>query len=75
MRVLTAGRRSRVLGVGTVTTAAEAQAALDAGASYLVTPVTEVSVIEIARRRGVPVYPGGSLPRSYTAAGRREPPR
>ena len=50
------------LGVGTVTTAAEAQAALDAVASYLVTPVTEVSVIEIAQRRGVPVFPGGFTP-------------
>jgi 2-dehydro-3-deoxyphosphogluconate aldolase/(4S)-4-hydroxy-2-oxoglutarate aldolase len=50
------------LGVGTVTTAAEAEAALDAGAAYLVTPITDVPVIEIATRRGVPVFPGGFTP-------------
>jgi 2-dehydro-3-deoxyphosphogluconate aldolase/(4S)-4-hydroxy-2-oxoglutarate aldolase len=50
------------LGVGTVTTAAEAEAAVDAGAAYLVTPITDVSVIEIATRRGVPVFPGGFTP-------------
>lgn len=50
------------LGVGTVTTLAEAEAALDLGAAYLVTPVTEVSVIELAQQRGVPVFPGGFTP-------------
>lgn len=50
------------IGVGTVTTAAEADEALDLGAAYIVTPVTEPEVITTCVRRGIPVYPGGLTP-------------
>ncbi|WAH97131.1 bifunctional 4-hydroxy-2-oxoglutarate aldolase/2-dehydro-3-deoxy-phosphogluconate aldolase [Arthrobacter sp. MMS18-M83] len=50
------------LGVGTVTTAAEAETALDLGAAYIVTPITEPDVITVCTMRGVPVFPGGLTP-------------
>ena len=50
------------IGVGTVTEAAEAEAALDLGAAYIVTPVTDPAVITACVSRGVPVYPGGLTP-------------
>lgn len=50
------------IGVGTVTTVAQAVAAMDAGADYLVTPITEPEVIKAAVHRGVPVFPGGLTP-------------
>lgn len=50
------------IGIGTVTTADEAEIALDLGAAYLVTPVTDPDVIRACVRRGVPVYPGGLTP-------------
>lgn len=50
------------IGVGTVTAAAEAEIALDLGAAYVVTPVTDPEVIAACVRRGVPVYPGGLTP-------------
>jgi 2-dehydro-3-deoxyphosphogluconate aldolase/(4S)-4-hydroxy-2-oxoglutarate aldolase len=50
------------IGVGTVTAAAEAEIALDLGAAYLVTPVTDPDVIAACVRRGVAVYPGGLTP-------------
>jgi 2-dehydro-3-deoxyphosphogluconate aldolase/(4S)-4-hydroxy-2-oxoglutarate aldolase len=50
------------IGVGTVTDAAEAEAALDLGAAYIVTPVTDPGVITACVSRGVPVYPGGLTP-------------
>lgn len=50
------------IGVGTVTAATEAEIALDLGAAYLVTPVTDPDVITAGVRRGVPVYPGGLTP-------------
>ena len=40
----------------------EAEIALDLGAAYLVTPVTDPDVITACVRRGVPVYPGGLTP-------------
>jgi 2-dehydro-3-deoxyphosphogluconate aldolase / (4S)-4-hydroxy-2-oxoglutarate aldolase len=50
------------IGVGTVTEAAEAEAALALGAAYIVTPVTDPAVITACVSRGVPVYPGGLTP-------------
>lgn len=50
------------IGVGTVTNAAEAETALDLGAAYVVTPVTDPDVISVCVDRGVPVYPGGLTP-------------
>lgn len=50
------------IGVGTVTTAAEAETALELGAAYVVTPITEPDVITACTRRGVPVFPGGLTP-------------
>jgi 2-dehydro-3-deoxyphosphogluconate aldolase/(4S)-4-hydroxy-2-oxoglutarate aldolase len=50
------------IGVGTVTEAAEAEAALALGAAYIVTPVTDPGVITACVSRGVPVYPGGPTP-------------
>ena len=50
------------IGVGTVTDAADARTALDLGAAYIVTPVTDPDVISVCVDRGVPVYPGGLTP-------------
>ncbi len=50
------------IGVGTVTTPAEAETALNLGAAYIVTPITEPDVITACTRRGVPVFPGGLTP-------------
>jgi len=50
------------IGVGTVTTAADAETALDLGAAYIVTPVTDPDIITACVRRGTPVYPGGLTP-------------
>lgn len=50
------------IGVGTITTTAEAEQALDSGARFLVTPVTENDIVRAAVARGVPVFPGGLTP-------------
>ena len=49
-------------GVGTITTVAEALKAIEAGAKYLVTPLTDPAVIAAAVDHGVAVYPGGLTP-------------
>lgn len=48
------------LGAGTVLDSAQCAACADAGARFIVSPVTDVSVLEEARRRGV-AYVGGAL--------------
>jgi 2-dehydro-3-deoxyphosphogluconate aldolase / (4S)-4-hydroxy-2-oxoglutarate aldolase len=59
--------RSRVpsdalLGAGTVTDIARAEAALAAGATFIVTPNLNLDVIRIAREHGVAIMPGAMTP-------------
>ncbi len=47
-----------VVGAGTVLSAAQAEAALENGAGFLVSPGLDESVVDVARNAGVAVYPG-----------------
>lgn len=47
-----------IVGAGTVLDGAQAEAALDAGARFLVTPGYADDIVEVARRRDVPIVPG-----------------
>ncbi len=51
-----------VAGAGTVLSAAQANAALDNGAKFIVSPGLDDGVVGVARERGVPVYPGTMTP-------------
>jgi 2-dehydro-3-deoxyphosphogluconate aldolase/(4S)-4-hydroxy-2-oxoglutarate aldolase len=59
------------LGAGTVLEPETADAAIDAGASYLVSPTVGLDMIERARRRGVPALPGAFTPTEILRASRR----
>ncbi|MFZ3494120.1 bifunctional 4-hydroxy-2-oxoglutarate aldolase/2-dehydro-3-deoxy-phosphogluconate aldolase [Streptomyces sp. 5.8] len=58
------------LGAGTVTSPADAQRAVEAGAGYLITPATCLDVIEEARKLHVPVIPGALTPTEILSAWR-----
>jgi 2-dehydro-3-deoxyphosphogluconate aldolase/(4S)-4-hydroxy-2-oxoglutarate aldolase len=53
-----AGVPSAIVGAGSVTDAAAATAAIDAGARFIVSPGLDDAVIATARDRGVPAIPG-----------------
>lgn len=55
------------LGAGTVTTPARAQAAMDAGARFLVTPNLDPAVVRLATEAGVPIVPGVMTPSEMVA--------
>jgi len=59
-----------VVGAGTVLTAADAKAAVDAGAAFLVSPVLDLSLGSF----GVPFYPGGLTPTEIFQAARSGAP-
>ncbi|MFD8982555.1 bifunctional 4-hydroxy-2-oxoglutarate aldolase/2-dehydro-3-deoxy-phosphogluconate aldolase [Streptomyces sp. NPDC059564] len=63
------GRRA-LIGVGTVTTAAQAEEALDAGAGFLISPYPAPEVREVARRRAAVFVEGGFTPGEIAAAAR-----
>ncbi|TYB49353.1 bifunctional 4-hydroxy-2-oxoglutarate aldolase/2-dehydro-3-deoxy-phosphogluconate aldolase [Actinomadura chibensis] len=56
------------LGAGTVRTPADASAAVDAGASFLVAPDTDAEVAVKAHDLGVPYYPGALTPSEVARA-------
>jgi 2-dehydro-3-deoxyphosphogluconate aldolase/(4S)-4-hydroxy-2-oxoglutarate aldolase len=56
------------IGLGTITTVGQAQRAIDAGATYLVTPITRLDIVELAVRNGIPVFPGGLTPTELYSA-------
>ncbi|MFJ1565969.1 bifunctional 4-hydroxy-2-oxoglutarate aldolase/2-dehydro-3-deoxy-phosphogluconate aldolase [Streptomyces erythrochromogenes] len=60
--------RPALIGVGTVTTAAQARAALDAGAAFLVSPYPAPEVREVAARREAVFVEGGFTPAEIAAA-------
>ncbi|MFC4123447.1 bifunctional 4-hydroxy-2-oxoglutarate aldolase/2-dehydro-3-deoxy-phosphogluconate aldolase [Nocardia rhizosphaerae] len=70
--VLDAVRRASasaaIVGVGTVTTRAQAEAAVDAGARFLVTPALRTEVAEVAVAHQVPVVMGAFTPSEVLTA-------
>ncbi|MDP9495596.1 MAG: bifunctional 4-hydroxy-2-oxoglutarate aldolase/2-dehydro-3-deoxy-phosphogluconate aldolase [Actinomycetota bacterium] len=59
-----------VVGAGTVTSIGLAAAAVDAGATFLVSPHSDPALNEWALSRGVPMIPGGLTPTEVLAAWR-----
>lgn len=55
-------RSGAVVGAGTVLSRADAEAALEAGARFIVSPTVEEEVIETALEARVPVFPGALSP-------------
>jgi 2-dehydro-3-deoxyphosphogluconate aldolase/(4S)-4-hydroxy-2-oxoglutarate aldolase len=55
-------------GAGTVLTIADAEAAIEAGASFLITPVVDTAVIGWAAERGIPIMPGAMTPTEASIA-------
>jgi len=56
------------IGVGTVLTAEQARAAVDAGAQFLVTPGLRPAVAEVATAAGIPVFLGAFTPTEVATA-------
>jgi 2-dehydro-3-deoxyphosphogluconate aldolase/(4S)-4-hydroxy-2-oxoglutarate aldolase len=56
------------IGAGTVLDIEDAKQAIQAGASYLVTPNTDEDVIRHAAEQGVPIFPGAMTPTEIVKA-------
>lgn len=56
------------VGAGTVINAEQANAAIDAGATFLVSPGFSATVADVAAERGVPLLPGVANPTDIMAA-------
>lgn len=50
------------IGAGTVRTIEEAKKAITAGAQFIVSPITDATIIRYCRDKNIPVFPGGFTP-------------
>jgi 2-dehydro-3-deoxyphosphogluconate aldolase / (4S)-4-hydroxy-2-oxoglutarate aldolase len=66
-----ANDESLLVGAGTVLSADQADAAVRAGARFLVSPNLDEEVLDAAERRGVPALPGVLTPTEVARAARR----
>jgi 2-dehydro-3-deoxyphosphogluconate aldolase/(4S)-4-hydroxy-2-oxoglutarate aldolase len=57
-----------VVGAGTVLSISAAERAIDAGATFLVSPHVDVELVRWAAERGVPMLPGAATPTEVLAA-------
>ncbi len=64
-------RPGAIIGVGTVTTVETADAAFDAGASFIVSPWPVPAVREVAYESGTPLVEGAFTPAEVAAGARR----
>jgi 2-dehydro-3-deoxyphosphogluconate aldolase/(4S)-4-hydroxy-2-oxoglutarate aldolase len=69
-RIVQGAPPGAAIGVGTVRTIAELEAALAAGATYAVCPHVDVELIAAARRLGMPILPGALTPTEVVTAWR-----
>lgn len=67
-RMVAAARGRMAIGAGTVLTADDLAAALDAGASFVVMPTLVVDVVRRCAEKSVPVFPGALTPQEIHAA-------
>jgi 2-dehydro-3-deoxyphosphogluconate aldolase/(4S)-4-hydroxy-2-oxoglutarate aldolase len=67
---VTRGSGPLTIGAGTVLSTDDAHRALDAGATFLVTPHTDPGLVAWAAERGVPILPGAATPTEVLAAWR-----
>lgn len=68
------GMSSPLVGAGTVLTTEQARRAVDAGASFLVSPICDPTVIEEAGKLGVAMMPGTHTPTEMVQAHRAGAP-
>ncbi|HXR27113.1 MAG TPA: bifunctional 4-hydroxy-2-oxoglutarate aldolase/2-dehydro-3-deoxy-phosphogluconate aldolase [Candidatus Baltobacteraceae bacterium] len=72
IRAIRAHVPAMLVGAGTVLTTAQADAAVDAGAAFLVSPGLGPDVVDHVLARGVPMLPGIATPTELQAALRRD---
>lgn len=68
IRAVAQGQPDVVVGAGTVTTAAQVDDVVGAGARYIVSPGLSATVVRRAQEHGIPVLPGVATPSEIMAA-------
>ena len=57
-----------IVGAGTVLTTAQVDEAVNAGASFIVTPGLDIEIVKYCQEKGITIFPGCTTPTDYHAA-------
>ena len=68
IRLMKEAQPDMIVGAGTVTTTAQIDSALAAGAQFIVTPGFDPELVAYAQEKNIPIYPGCTTPTDYHAA-------
>ncbi|MDO5548248.1 MAG: bifunctional 4-hydroxy-2-oxoglutarate aldolase/2-dehydro-3-deoxy-phosphogluconate aldolase [Eubacteriales bacterium] len=68
IRLMKEARPDMIVGAGTVTTTAQIDEAMEAGAQFIVTPGFDPGLVSYAQKKDIPIYPGCTTPTDYHQA-------
>ena len=68
IKIMTETHPEMLVGAGTVMTNEQVDAAIEAGAQYIVTPGLDIDIVKYCQEKGVTVFPGCTTPTDYHAA-------
>lgn len=68
IRIMKEAYPEMMVGAGTVMTTQQVDEAVNAGASFIVTPGLDVEIVKYCQEKGVTIFPGCTTPTDYHAA-------
>lgn len=68
IKIMTQTHPEMLVGAGTVLTNEQVDAAIAAGAQYIVTPGLDIDIVKYCQEKGITVFPGCTTPTDYHAA-------
>ena len=68
IKIMTKAHPEMLVGAGTVMTNEQVDAAIAAGAQYIVTPGLDIDIVKYCQEKGITVFPGCTTPTDYHAA-------
>ena len=68
IRIMSASHPEMLVGAGTVLTTQQVDDAVNAGATYIVTPGFDAELVQYCQEKGVTIFPGCTTPTDYHAA-------
>ncbi len=68
IKIMVDSHPEMLVGAGTVLTTEQVDAAVEAGAAFIVTPGLDIEIVKYCQEKGVTIFPGCTTPTDYHAA-------
>ncbi len=68
IRIMAESHPEMLVGAGTVLTTEQVDQAMEAGATFIVTPGLDIEIVKYCQEKGITIFPGCTTPTDYHAA-------